>query len=59
MMSVSTCAHKSAIAPEARRERAEISCGENLRLGPRILTARRRTELMSAGLIWCHRWWEK
>jgi hypothetical protein len=55
-MSVSTLAHRSAIAPEAQRDRAETSRGENPRHGPRIPTASRRTELMSAGFTGYHLW---
>jgi hypothetical protein len=48
-MSVSTCAQSSAIAPAARKERAEMSEGRNPTDGPIRAVEQRRTAVMSAG----------
>jgi hypothetical protein len=48
--SVSTLAHRSAMAPPARRALALISCGRKLTLGPCMATATRRAEVTLAGV---------
>jgi hypothetical protein len=51
MISVSTWAQSKAIAPEARKERADISAGLNPKRGPIAVQAIRRTSVISAGLM--------
>jgi hypothetical protein len=51
MTSESTWAHKSAMAPAARRERAEMSDGRKPTDGPMIAVEQRRAVVMSAGRI--------
>ena len=48
-MSVSTLETRSAIAPPARRERAETSDGRKPKSVPRKVTASRRVEVMREG----------
>ncbi len=51
MRSVSTSAHKSAMAPAARRERAETSSGRKPYWGPRRATDTRSSAVRSAGVM--------
>ena len=54
IMSPSTLAHSSALAPAARRQRAETSVGRKPSAGPRKWTARRRVLVIREGVILAH-----
>eukprot|EP00980_Cylindrotheca_fusiformis_P024324 scaffold11739_cov107-Cylindrotheca_fusiformis.AAC.3 len=49
MRSASTLAQSRAIAPAARRERAEMCCGKKPSWGPRKTAAARRSAVRSVG----------
>jgi hypothetical protein len=50
MMSVSTCARRSAVAPAAHRHRADTSHGIKPSVGPRSETAVRMQLVMAAAV---------